>query len=402
MLPCPSLKAPRLRLVILGLVVLVVLGGLLTSVVAARVRARARADWLESKYLTLQPVVKGLKEPTYVAGPPDGTNRLFILEREGTVRVANGDGQLKPTPFLDLTGQVSTGGEEGMLGLAFHPRFKDNGYVYVAYTANDWSLQVIRYTASAGSDVVDPGSAATTLAVPKKSKYHNGGMIGFGPDGFLYVAVGDDEASDKVQDLGNIFGKILRIDVDAQAPYAIPDSNPFAQRDGARGEIWSYGFRNPWRFSFDRQTGDLWIADVGDARWEEVDFQPATSGGGENYGWPMNEGLECAEPERCHDESLVGPVVTYGHDMNCSVTGGYVYRGKDVPGLVGTYVFGDLCTGGVFAVRGGPGTDQPPTRVELGFQPIKISSFGEDPAGEVYVSDMQGGVIYRIVDGSLP
>ncbi len=401
MLPCPTLRVPRLHLVIGGLIVVIVLGALLTSVVAARVRARVRADWLESKYLTLQPVVKGLKEPTFVAGPPDGTNRLFILEREGTVRVAGSDGQLRQTPFLDLTGQVSTGAEEGMLGLAFHPRFRENGYVYVAYTANDWSVQVIRYTASTSSpDVVDPASASTTLSVPKKSKYHNGGMIAFGPDGYLYVAMGDDEASDKVQDLGNILGKILRLDVDSSEPYAIPPSNPFAQRDGARGEIWSYGFRNPWRFSFDRQTGDLWIADVGDARWEEVDFQPAASAGGENYGWPMNEGTECEEPERCHDESLVGPVVTYGHDMNCSVTGGYVYRGKDVAGLFGTYVFGDLCTGGVFAVR--QGTDQPPTRVELGFQPIKISSFGEDPAGEVYVSDMQGGVIYRIADGSLP
>jgi glucose/arabinose dehydrogenase len=390
-----------MRLVMLGLLALIVLGALLTSVVAARVRARSRADWLESKNLTLQPVVKGLKEPTFVGGPPDGSNRLFVLEREGVIRVAGADGQLRPSPFLDLSGEVSTGGEEGLLGLAFHPQFRQNGYVYVAYTANDWSLQVIRYTVTPGvPDVVDPGTAATILSVPKKSKYHNGGMVAFGPDGFLYVGVGDDEASDMAQDVTNVMGKILRLDVDSSEPYAIPPSNPFVERVGARGEIWSYGFRNPWRFSFDRLTGDLWMADVGDARWEEVDFQPAASTGGENYGWPMNEGTECEEPERCHDESLVTPVVTYGHDMNCSVTGGYVYRGKDVPGLYGTYVFGDLCTGGVFAVRDGP--DQRPVRVELGFQPIKISSFGEDPAGEMYVCDMQGGVVYRIAEGSLP
>jgi glucose/arabinose dehydrogenase len=394
------LRVPRLRLVVVGLLALIVVG-MLTTVVASRVRARARADWLEGKNLVLAPVVKGLKEPTYVAGPPDDSKRLFVLERDGVVRVASGDGQLRPTPFLDLTGQVSTSTEEGMLGLAFHPRFRDNGYVYVAYTANDWSLQVIRYTASPSTpDVVDPSTAYTVLALPKQSKYHNGGMLAFGPDGFLYVGVGDDEASDKAQEVTSVMGKILRIDVDAAEPYAIPPSNPFVGHEGARGEIWSFGFRNPWRFSFDRATGDLWIADVGDAKWEEVDFQPASSGGGENYGWPIFEGGECQLLERCHDETLQAPVVVFGHDMTCSVAGGYVYRGKSVPAFAGTYIFGDLCTGGVFAVR--PGPDQRPTRVELGFQPIKISSFGEDAAGELYVCDMQGGVVYRVAEGALP
>jgi len=395
------LRVPRLGLVVVGLLALIVLGVLLTSVVAARVRARSRADWLETKNLVLAPAVKGLKEPTFVAGPPDDSKRLFVLEREGTVRVAGADGQLKAAPFLDLTGQVATGGEQGMVGLAFHPQFRQNGYVYVAYTANDNSLQVIRYTATAASpDVVDPATATTILAVPKQSKYHNGGMLAFGPDGFLYVSVGDDEASEKAQNLTNVVGKILRIDVDSTAPYAAPPTNPFVDHAGARPEIWSFGFRNPWRFSFDRATGDLWIADVGDAKWEEVDFQPAASHGGENYGWPMNEGDECENPEQCHDPSLQAPMVTYGHNMTCSVTGGYVYRGKDVPAFVGTYIFGDLCTGGVFAVR--PGPDQRPTRVELGFQPIKISSFGEDQAGELYICDMQGGIVYRVAEGSLP
>lgn len=396
MLPSLALrKTPRVRLLLAVLVLLVILGGVLTSVVAARARARARADWLQGQNLTMSPVVKGLKEPTFVAFPPDASKRIFVVERDGPIRVAGADGQIRSTPLLDLTGEVSTSTEQGMFSLAFHPRFVDNGYVYVSYTAQDNSFQLIRYTVS--GDSIDPTTASTVLSLPKKSKYHNGGMLQFGPEGYLYVAVGDDEDSTLAQALDNPFGKILRIDVDSAEPYAIPESNPFAQTEGARGEIWSYGLRNPWRFSFDRANGDMWIGDVGDARWEEIDFQAAASGGGENYGYPMNEGSECMLPERCHAEGLVAPVVTYGHDMLCSVTGGYVYRGREVGGLTGGYIFGDLCTGGVFAVR--PGTS---TRLELSFSPIKISSFGEDQSGELYVCDMQGGVIYRIVEGSLP
>src|SRR5262249_54376457 len=299
-------------------------------------------------------------------------------------------------PALDLGDAVSTGGEQGMLGLAFDPDFLRNRFLYIDYTAADSSVQVVRY--SVVGDQLD--TPMTVLSLPKKSKYHNGGMLAFGPDGYLYIGVGDDEKSDGAQELGNVFGKILRLDVTSTEPYAIPTSNPFAQRDGARGEIWSYGLRNPWRFGFDRATGAMWIGDVGDARWEEIDLQPPDSVGGENYGWPMNEGTECEQPEHCHAEGLVAPIVTYGHNMNCAVTGGYVYRGKDIPGLVGTYIFGDLCTGGVFAARGG--TDQGWQRVELGFQPIKISSFGEDAAAELYVCDFQGGGIYRIAEASLP
>jgi len=389
---------PRMRLLIAGLAALVAIGVLLTGVVMARARARAHADWLEGKNLTLAPVVKGLKEPTYVAFPPDGSKRLFILERGGTIRVADADGTLKPTPFLDLSHDVSTSTEEGLLGLAFDPDFTHNGYVYVDYTANDWSVQVIRYTVSSDRpDQVDPATAQTVLALHKQSKYHNGGMLAFGPDGDLYVSVGDDEASERAQDLSNLVGKILRIDVSsatAAEPYAIPSSNPFASREGARGEIWAYGFRNPWRFSFDRQTGDVWIGDVGDATWEEVDEIPAGSAG-ENFGWPFFEGSQCMDPQHCNDPGLIPPLVTYDHNMNCAVMGGYVYRGKIATGLQGNYLYGDLCTGGVFSLRNGK-------RIELGYQPIKISSFGEDQDGEVYICDLQGGTIYRIMDGSLP
>jgi glucose/arabinose dehydrogenase len=391
---------PRMRLVIVGLLVLVIGGVILTQVVAARVRARSHADWFEGKNLTLAPVVKGLKEPTLVVTPPDGSKRFFVLEREGRIRVADADGQLRSTPFLDLSQNTSTGTEQGLLGLAFHPAFAQNGFVYVDYTDNDAAVQIVRYTVAPGADQVDPATVSTVMAIPKKSKFHNGGTLAFGPDGLLYVALGDDEASDKAQDLSSIYGKILRIDIDSAQPYAIPPSNPFVGREGARGEVWSYGFRNPWRMSFDRSTGDLWIGDVGEAHAEEIDLQLASSQGGENYGWPLNEGSECMEPDRCHDSGLVAPLVTYGHDMTCAVVGGYVYRGPSAPGLMGTYIFGDLCTGGVFAAR--EGAAQGWTRVELGFQPIKISSFGEDPTGDVYVVDLQGGVIYKIMDGSIP
>jgi glucose/arabinose dehydrogenase len=392
---------PRMRLVILGAAVLAIVAIVLTGAVLARARARAQSDWFQGKNLTLAPVIKGLKEPTLVVAPPDGSKRLFILEREGRVRVADANGQLRPTPFLDLTQDTSTSTEEGLLGLAFHPAFAQNGYVYIDHTANDASVHIIRYTVPPDHpDQVDPATAQTVMEVPKQSKYHNGGTLQFGPDGYLYVSMGDDEQSEKAQDVTSIFGKILRIDVDSAEPYAIPPSNPFVNQSGARGEIWSYGFRNPWRFSFDRTTGDMWMGDVGDAKAEEVDFQPANSQGGENYGWPMLEGNECMIAEHCHDPGLVAPLVTYGHDMNCAVMGGYVYRGQTAQGLAGSYLFGDLCTGGVFTLRGS--AEQGWKRLELGFQPIKIASFGEDPGGEMYVVDMQSGVIYRIMDGSVP
>lgn len=392
----------RLRILIPAVVVLAIVGVIVADLLVARVRARAQSDWLITKNLSLAPAVKGLNEPTFVAWPPDGSNRQFILERAGRLRIADADGTLQPTPLLDLSDNTSTGVEEGLVGLAFDPNFAQNGYLFVDYTAADGSVQVVRYTLAPGASTLDTSTAVSILSVPKRSKVHNGGTLMFGPDGYLYISLGDDDASDEAQSLSSIYGKILRIDVDSASaqPYAIPPSNPFVDQPGARGEIWANGLRNPWRFSFDRATGDLWIGDVGDAKWEEVDMQPASSKGGENYGWPYLEGTECADPAHCQDSALVPPLVTYGHNMNCAIMGGYVYRGTSAPAFTGHYLFGDLCTGGVFTMVGNQ--QQGWQRVEIGFNPIKIDSFAEDPAGEVYVVDMQGGVIYRVADGSIP
>ena len=392
---------PRLRLIIPVVLVLAIIGVVAADLAVTRARARAQSDWLIDKNLSLAPVIKGLKEPTFAAWPPDGTRRMFVLERDGRVRIADADGTLHPTPFLDISNNTSTSTEEGLLGLAFDPNYTQNGYMYIDYTANDASVNVVRYTVSPNQpDQVDPSTAMTVMAIPKRSKFHNGGTLAFGPDGYLYISLGDDEASQEAQSVSSIFGKILRIDVDSAQPYAVPPSNPFVDTPGARPEIWSYGFRNPWRFSFDRATSDMWIGDVGDARWEEVDMQPASSHGGENYGWPFFEGAECRDQDHCNDAGLVPPLVTYGHNMTCAIMGGYVYHGPSVAAFTGKYLFGDLCTGGVFTMIGD--AQQGWTRVELGFYPIKIDSFAEDPAGDVYVVDMQGGVIYRVADGSLP
>ena len=390
----------RLTLLLPVVVALAIVGVLAADLVVSRVRARAQSDWLQAKNLSLAPTVKGLKEPTFAAWPPDGSKRLFILEREGRVRVADADGTLHPMPLLDISNNTSTSTEEGLLGLAFDPAFAQNGYLYIDYTANDASVNVVRYTLSAGQNQVDPATASPVMIIPKRSKFHNGGTLEFGPEGYLYISVGDDEASEEAQQLTSIYGKILRVDVASAQPYATPPSNPFVDQPGARGEIWSYGFRNPWRFSFDRATGDMWVGDVGDARMEEVDMQPATSRGGENYGWPYYEGTDCANPDHCQDSGLIPPVSTYGHNMNCAVMGGYVYRGSAVSAFSGHYLFGDLCTGGIFTLTGDQAEGL--QRVEIGFNPIKIDSFAEDPSGEVYVADMQGGIIYKVVDGSIP
>lgn len=373
--------------------------------------------------LTTVQVASGLTRPVFVTAPPGDAHRIFIVEQRsgnvGRVRIVNLDtGVLYATPFLSVSG-VSTGSEQGLLGLAFHPAYAENGYFYVNFTRADGDTVVRRYTVSADPDVADPNSAQTVLIVDQPYGNHNGGWLGFGPDGYLYVALGDggdaNDPQNRAQNVESLLGKMLRLDVDGDdfpadpnANYAIPPTNPFVGVVG-RDEIWAYGLRNPWRNSFDRLTGDLWIADVGQSAREEIDFQPASSPGGENYGWRCMEGTLCTGLSgcTCNAPELIDPIYEYSHALGCSITGGYVYRGTAVCDLRGTYFFADYCAASIWTFRyeGGTVTDFRDRTEELdpnGPATINsITSFGEDARGELYVCDL-GGEVYRIVAAAGP
>jgi glucose/arabinose dehydrogenase len=332
-----------------------------------------------------------------------GDNRLFVVEKGGVIRIAEG-GTVRPAPFLDISALVSQGSEQGLLGLAFHPNYAANGYAYVYYTALNYDLVLVRYTRSAGDpNRLDPATRAEILTIPHPDNdFHNGGQLAFGPDGYLYLAPGDP--ADYAQNRNALLGKVLRIDLNAPAPtpYVIPTTNPFYGDPAARGEVWSWGLRNPWRFSFDRQTGDLYIADAGEANWEEVDFEPAGSPGGVNYGWPLWEGRHCYEPPvSCTPTPgatpfypWATPVAEYSSATfeECTIIGGYVYRGPGSPDLAGIYFFADLCSGRIWGLEHSGGVW---TMSELLDTAIPISSFGEDVAGEQYVVGIEGS-IWRI------
>jgi glucose/arabinose dehydrogenase len=348
----------------------------------------------------LTKVVEGFRRPTFVTNAGDGSKRLFVLEKSGVIRAVS-DAKVSAAPFLDVTAIVkSSGNEQGLLGLAFHPRFKENGRFFIAYTAQSGDNTVAEYRAS--GDRGDPQSARVLLAVKDPFPNHNGGMLAFGPDGYLYMSFGDGgsagDPNGNAQNLDSLLGKLLRIDVNSGDPYGIPKDNPFASRTGARPEIWAYGLRNPWRFSFDRQTGDVWIGDVGQNAIEEIDFQLAASKGGENYGWRTTEGNACFNPAtNCVKAGLVLPIAEYSHARGCSVTGGYVYRGSAFPGLKGLYFYTDYCSGNFWAIsREGAGKA---TVVELPKIVEGISSFGEDEAGEVYLVGDRDGALYRLALG---
>ncbi len=345
--------------------------------------------------LTLETVASGLDQPLAIRHAGDGSGRIFIVEQPGRIRIFDG-AQLLATPFLDITGVVLSGGEQGLLGLTFHPDYAANGFFYVNYTRSgvpSGETVIERYSVSAGDpDVADPTSAFEVLVIDQTFSNHNGGDIHFGPDGFLYIGMGDGGGSDTAQDLTTLLGKMLRIDVDGGVPYAIPADNPFTGTAGALGEIWAWGLRNPYRWSFDRGTGDLLIGDVGEGDWEEVDFQPAASAGGENYGWPCREGAHDFAPggPTCGGV-LVDPVLEYSHAQGCTVIGGYVYRGG-IPGLVGTYVYTDWCSGITwFATQTSPGVWQ--SSVWDTLPTFSIVGYGEDEAGELYLT--LGGEIAR-------
>ncbi|MFQ5704955.1 MAG: PQQ-dependent sugar dehydrogenase, partial [Gemmatimonadales bacterium] len=278
------------------------------------------------------------------------TSRLFVVERPGAIRIIR-NGVVVATPFLDITNLTSLGGERGLLSLAFHPQYVENGQFFVYYTdVTDGGTRVVRYNVSADPDVADPSSAHLIIAVDQPFNNHNGGQIAFGPDGMLYVGLGDGgSAGDPLgsgQDLSSLLGSIIRLDVDGGDPFAIPSDNPHVADPNARDEIWVSGLRNPWRFSFDRRTGDLYIGDVGQDEVEEVDVHSAAAPGGANYGWNTMEGSRCFRSTNCDTTGLTLPVLEYLHNAGggCSITGGYVYRGSRIPALVGRYLYGDFCS----------------------------------------------------------
>ncbi|MEK6192225.1 MAG: PQQ-dependent sugar dehydrogenase [Chloroflexota bacterium] len=339
--------------------------------------------------------------PTAVTNAGDGSERLFVVERGGRIWIVNRDGTVAPTPFLDITSRIVSSGEQGLLGLAFHPRYAETGRFYVAYTRQpDGADVVAEYRVSSAADVADPASERILLAIPDPAANHNGGALVFGPDGNFYIALGDgggqNDQFGNAQNLNSLLGKLLRIDVDgppaADRAYAIPADNPFANGGGAP-EIWAIGMRNPWRISFDRAWHDLYIGDVGGGSWEEIDRQPADAAGGLNYGWPIMEGRHCLAGS-CTMTGYQQPIAEYSHDQGCSVIGGYVYRGEVNPELQGVYVFGDWCSGRIFSLEVDGQTITPKTVLESGLQ---VSSFGEDEAGEIYLVDFAGGGLYRVV-----
>jgi glucose/arabinose dehydrogenase len=338
--------------------------------------------------IRLVPVTGGLDTPLFLTSARDGSGRLFALERSGRVRIIEG-GKPVARPFLDLSGRVLAGGEQGLLGLAFHPGYRTNGRFFVDYTRKpDGATVVAEYHASSDPDVA-LSSGRTVLIVRQPFANHNGGALAFGPDGRLYIGLGDGgsegDPGNRAQDRDVLLGKVLRIGVDGAKPYAIPPDNPFVGRPG-RDESYALGFRNPWRFSFDRGTGLLYAGDVGQGREEEVDI--VRRGG--NYGWRIVEGNLCFSPASgCKRAGLTPPIATYRHTGGrCAIMGGYVYRGRAVPGLAGTYVYGDLCSGEVFGRRDGRSA----VLLDTG---LSIASFGEDEAGELYVID-HAGSIWRV------
>jgi glucose/arabinose dehydrogenase len=346
-----------------------------------------------------------LDQPLFVTGAKDGRGRLFIVDKVGRIRIVKG-GALLPTPFLDLSVHVSTGSEQGLLGLAFHPAFKTNRKLYVNYTDRDGATVVREFKASATNpDVVDKTTGRTIIRIPQPYANHNGGMIAFGKDGYLYIGMGDGgsagDPGNRAQSTDSLLGKMLRINVNSSSAgrnYAIPSSNPYVGRAG-RDEIWQRGLRNPWRFSFDRSTGDLWIGDVGQNRYEEVDHAIRTSTGpgkGVNWGWRAMEGFHCYKPATGCSSGKRLPLLEYAHASGrCSVTGGYVYRGSAITALKGWYVYGDYCSGEVWTVSS-TATSRPRPVVLLGAGSGRlVSGFGEDDAGELYVCDLNGKV-YRV------
>ncbi len=346
----------------------------------------------------LESVTNGLVGPVHLTSPPDDP-RLFVVEQPGRIRIIE-EGELLEDPFLDLTGRVRSGGERGLLSMAFHPEYRSNGIFLVYYTDLSGDTRVERFTAAPDANSADSATGTIILAVTQPFSNHNGGLLAFGPDGMLYVALGDGGSSGDPlghgQNTGTLLGSILRIDVDAGEPYAIPPDNPLVDDPDARGEIWAYGLRNPWRFSFDPAAGLLYIADVGQNQWEEINVSPDDRGG-LNYGWSIMEGAHCYPDDPCDAEGLELPAVEYPHSLGCSVTGGHVYRGEEIPALRGTYFYADYCEGWIRSLRYQDGAVIDGREWDLG-DIGRITAFGQDAAGELYVLSASGGVFRFVAD----
>ena len=342
----------------------------------------------------LELAADGFQKPIYLTHASDGSGRLFVVEQAGVIWTLQ-YGKIISPAFLDISDRVGCCAlEQGLLGMAFHPDHRRNGYVFVHYSDLNGDTVVQRFVMSTDLNQADPRGDAIVLTHTQPYRNHNGGQISFGPDGYLYIGLGDGGKAGDPHDNGQNpltwLGAILRVDVDHPQGFAVPPDNPFLQNGYGAPEIWVYGLRNPWRFSFDRLTGDLYIGDVGQNNWEEIDFQPAGSAGAENYGWSRMEGSHCYKAG-CDYDASVAPITEYHHsDGGCSVTGGYVYRGENLKSLQGSYVYGDYCSGLIWALLQTAVGEWTNTQIiESG---LKISSFGEDEAGELYVVDHGGGV----------
>lgn len=355
---------------------------------------------LSAQTIVLTPFASGLNTPVGMEFAP-GDNNMYVVEQQGRIRLVSPAGTLAGTDFLDISSLVTpTGGEQGLLGLAFHPDYASNGYFFVNYTkAADGATRISRFSRSSANPLAaDPGSEVPVLEIAQPYSNHNGGCIEFGPDGYLYIGMGDGgsagDPGNRAQNPTELLGKLLRIDVNT-LPYQIPATNPYAGQTDTLPQIWAMGLRNPWRFSFDRLTGDLWIGDVGQGNWEEVDFQAASSAGGENYGWRCYEGAAAYSTGGCQPQSFYkAPVNTFSHaNGNCSITGGYLYRGASEGDLYNKYIYTDYCSGTFYEThRNGNGW----TSNVLNSFSHSFSTFAEDHQGELYIADVSSGGIYRI------
>ena len=348
--------------------------------------------------IRLSRFIGGLSSPLFVAHAGDGSGLVYVVQQGGSIVAVDGSGRNRGT-FLDISSRVSCCGERGLLGLAFHPSFESNRRFFVDYTDRNGDTVIAELKATS-STRADADSHRMLLRIEQPYANHNGGMLAFGPDGYLYIGMGDGgsggDPHNNGQSLDTLLGKILRIDVDRGSPYSSPSSNPFVGRSGARREIWDYGLRNPWRFSFDRATDALFIGDVGQQEYEEINLEPKASGG-RNYGWRPMEGRHCFT-SGCSRSGKVIPIAEYTHAQGCSITGGYVYRGSKYPSLNGAFFYGDYCSGRIWALDAAAALRET-SRVRMILDTeMAISSFGEDESGELYVCDL-GGAVYRLTAG---